>query len=187
MTEPLQRLDLYENPEFDRGASKTKELLWMLVQAWLFSSWLPGSGWRVRLLRTFGARIGRGVVIKQHVTVKFPWKLTVGNHVWIGERVWIDNLAQVTIGKHACISQGAYLCTGSHDWRDPQFTLIARPIQIGMGAWVGARASLAPGAVMEDGAVLAMTALGVGRLASQQIHRPDGTTRPRHKNEKTPV
>lgn len=187
MAEPAQRLDLFENPDFDRGASKLKELLWMLLQAWLFSSWLPGSGWRVRLLRGFGARIGTGVVIKPHVTVKFPWKLAVGDHVWIGERVWIDNLAQVTVGDHACLSQGAYLCTGSHDWTDPRFALIARPIRLGTGSWVGARASLAPGTVLEDGAVLAMTALGRGRLAGQRIHLADGTSRPRHKDGKTPA
>ena len=179
MTDPAQRLDLFANPEFDRGASKPTELLWMLVQAWLFGSWLPGSGWRGRLLRAFGARIGKGGVIKPHVTVKFPWRLEIGDHAWIGEHVWIDNLGEVTIGAQSCLSQGAYLCTGSHDWTDPRFGLIVKPIAIGRGCWVGARATLAPGAKMEDGAVLAMAALGSGLLAGATIHRADGTTRPR--------
>ncbi|MGP6088753.1 WcaF family extracellular polysaccharide biosynthesis acetyltransferase [Antarctobacter jejuensis] len=179
MTDPVQRLDLFENPEFDRGASKLTELLWMMVQGLVFGSWLPGSGWRAKLLRAFGAKIGQGVVIKPHVRVKFPWRLSVGNQVWIGERVWIDNLAQVTIQDHACISQGAYLCTGSHDWTDAKFALITRPITIGQGAWVGARSNVAPGCVLEDGAVLAMGALGSGQLAAMTVYRADGSTRPR--------
>ena len=185
MSKPAMRLDLFSNPEFDRGASRWTELLWMFAQAWLLSSWLPGSGWRVRLLRAFGAKIGQGVVIKPHVRVKFPWRLAVGDHVWLGEDVWIDNLDRVEIGAHSCLSQGAYLCTGSHDWTDPTFSLVTRPIVIGQGCWVGAQASLAPGAVMEDGAVLAMASLGTGRLAGDQIHRGDGLTRPRSQGSTT--
>lgn len=186
MSEPAMRLDLFANPDFDRGASRWTELAWMALQAWLFSSWLPGSGWRVRLLRVFGAEVGKGVVIKPHVTIKFPWRLTVGDHAWIGERVWIDNLDRVTVGAHACISQGAYLCTGSHDWTDRRFALITRPITVGQGAWIGARASVAPGTVLEDGAVLAMGTLGAGQLAARTVHRVDGTTRPRPVVETVP-
>lgn len=181
MTEPnpMMRLDLFSNSEFSRGASRLTELLWILLSGLLVTSWLPGSGWRVWLLRTFGAQIGRGVVVKPGVSVKFPWRLHVGDHVWIGERVWIDNLAEVTIGSHSCVSQGAYLCTGSHDWAEQHFGLVTRPIMIGRGCWVGAFACLAPGTVMEDGAVLSMTALGVGKLMAGRIHRKDGSSQPR--------
>lgn len=183
MTEPMMRLDLFTNPDFDRGAPRWKEMLWLALQGLLFSSWLPGSGWRRHLLRAFGAQIGNGVVIKPRVRVKFPWRLKIGDYSWLGEAVWIDNLAAVTIGSHSCLSQGAYLCTGSHDWSDPQFALLVRPITIGYGCWVSARATLAPGAMMEDGAVLAMGAIGVGRLAGAEIHHADGSTRPRWKKE----
>lgn len=176
---PRMRLDLFANPEFSRGASRMTELLWIIVSGLLFSTWVPGSGWRRKLLTLFGADVGKGVVIKPHVCIKFPWRLTLGDHVWLGERVWIDNLAQVTVGAHSCISQGAYLCTGSHDWADPRFALITRPITIGTGCWIGARATLAPGAVVGDGAVLAMHALGTGHLPAGQIKRADGGTRPR--------
>ncbi|SDL82075.1 WcaF family extracellular polysaccharide biosynthesis acetyltransferase [Aliiruegeria lutimaris] len=179
MNDPAQRLDRFESSNFDRGASKLTEFAWMLTQAWFFGSWLPGSGWRGKILRVFGATIGTGVVIKPRVTIKFPWRLTVGDHVWIGERVWIDNLAHVVLDNHSCISQGAYLCTGSHDWKDQQFGLVTKPINVGPGAWVGARATLAPGAVLEDGAVLAIGALGIGRLAAMTVYRADGTTQPR--------
>lgn len=178
-TGPLMRLDLFENPGFSRGASRWTELAWLVLSALAFSTWLPGSGWRAVLLRGFGATVGQGVVIKPHVTVKFPWRLVLGDHVWIGERVWIDNLDQVTVGAHSCLSQGAYLCTGSHDWSDPRFGLITRPITLGQGCWVGAQANLAPGTVLEDGAILAMGALGQGRLGAGQIRLADGSERVR--------
>ncbi|MEH6836216.1 MULTISPECIES: WcaF family extracellular polysaccharide biosynthesis acetyltransferase [Falsihalocynthiibacter] len=176
---PNMRLDLYENAGFSRGASRLKELAWITLSGVVFNSWLPGSGWRCSLLRAFGARIGRGVVIKSYVAVKFPWRLTVADHVWIGERVWIDNLAEVTIGAHSCISQGVYLCTGTHDWADPRFGLITRPIAIGSGCWLGAGSTLAPGSIVEDGAILAIKALGTGRLAQGQIYLNDGSIKQR--------
>lgn len=179
MTDPRMRLDLFDNSDFDRGASRLTELLWLFVQALLFSSWLPGSVWRRGLLRVFGAKIGRGVIIKPHVSIKFPWRLSVGDHAWIGERVWIDNLDQVTIGAHSCLSQGAFLCTGSHDWSDIKFGLITKPITIGAGCWVGAMASIAPGAELHDGAIIAMSGLGAGTVAPGMIVSNDGDVRVR--------
>ena len=171
---PTMRLDLFRNTKFSRGASRLTELVWLVLSGLLVASWLPGSRWRVWLLRAFGAQIGKNVIIKPHVSVKFPWRLCVGDHVWIGERVWIDNLAPVTIGSHSCLSQDAYLCTGSHDWSDPFFGLIIRPIAVGRGCWIAARATLAPGSVMEDGSVLGMQALGTGKLSRASIRKADG-------------
>lgn len=185
MTDFWMRLDLYENSDFDRGATRWKEFVWVVTQSLLFATWLPGSSWRVIVLRAFGAQVGREVIIKPNVSIKFPWKLQIGDFVWIGERCWIDNLEMVSIGPHSCISQGAYLCTGSHDWGDRNFPLIVKPISIGRGCWVGARANLTPGSVMEDGAVLAMAAMGSGRLAEGTIYLPDGSTKPRRlRNER---
>lgn len=175
----MMRLDTFSNSGFDRGASVWKEAAWVAVCGILFSSWLPGSGWRRLILRAFGAKVGRGVVFKPGVRVKFPWRLEVGERAWIGEDVWIDNLAQVTIGADTCISQAAYLCTGSHDWADSAFPLITRSIRIGSGCWVAARATLAPGAELGDGAVLGMCALGRGHLEGGVIHLADGQCRPR--------
>lgn len=178
------RLDLFNNPDFDRGASQLVELLWIVIQGLFFSSWLPGSAWRCVLLRVFGAQIGWGVVIKPGVNIKFPWRLVVGDYVWIGERVWIDNLDLVTVGAHSCISQGAYLCTGSHNWADDEFGLITKPITIGQSCWVGAFARVAPGCTFENGSVLAMHTLGKGLLQADTIYYSDGTVRPRSVNRK---
>lgn len=137
----------------------------MALQGLLFSSWLPGSRHRIWALRLFGARVGRGVVVKPGVRVKFPWRLTIGEHTWIGEDVWIDNLAPVTIGTQVCVSQGAYLCTGSHDWSSERFELITRPIGIRDCAWIGARAVLGPGVIVGEGAVLTL-----GSTASRPLN-----------------
>lgn len=146
-------LKTFNNISFDRGASLTKQVFWLVTEAILFSSSLPGSVWRRWLLCAFGARVGQGVVIKPRVRIKFPWKLILGNDSWIGENVWIDNLDWVTVGSNSCISQGAYLCTGSHDWSKPTFDLIVKPIVIGEHAWISAFCKVAPGVTVASGSV----------------------------------
>jgi putative colanic acid biosynthesis acetyltransferase WcaF len=107
------------------------------------------------LLGIYGSRIGRGIIIKPRVNIKFPWLLEIGNDVWIGEEVWIDNLAQVTIGNNVCISQGAYLCTGSHDFKKETFDILLGPITIEDGVWVGAKVLVAPGVTLRSHSVIA--------------------------------
>jgi putative colanic acid biosynthesis acetyltransferase WcaF len=154
------RLGSYENGWFTRGRSKIVEALWLCVDALLVSSWVPGSWHRRLVLRLFGARIGRRVSIKPRVRVKFPWRLVVGDDSWLGECVWIDNLERVEIGSNCCLSQGAHLCTGSHDWTRPGFDLIVKPIRIEDGAWIAARAAVGPGVTVGKGGVL-----GLGSVA----------------------
>jgi putative colanic acid biosynthesis acetyltransferase WcaF len=122
------------------------------------------------LLRLFGAHIGKGVDIKPGVRVKFPWRLTVGEYTWIGEDVWIDNLANVTIGSHCCISQAAYLCTGSHDWANSGFDLIINPIDVGNQSWIAARAVVGPGVSIGEGSVLALGSVATRDLAPWSIN-----------------
>lgn len=95
-------------------------------------SWNPSSSLRIRLLRLFGARMGKGVVIKPSVNIKYPWNLSIGDYSWIGENVWIDNLTHVAIGSNVCISQGAMLLCGNHDYKRPTFDLMVKPIVIEM-------------------------------------------------------
>ncbi len=161
----------FNNSGFDRGRSRLVETCWRVIEGLLFNSWLPGSRWRVLLLSLFGASVGEGVVIKPHVRIKFPWKLKVGNHSWIGEDVWIDNLVEVSIGRDCCISQGAYLCTGSHRWDKKSFDLVARPIVINDCCWVGAKSRIAPGVTLEQGAVLALGGVATGDLSAWSVCR----------------
>jgi putative colanic acid biosynthesis acetyltransferase WcaF len=163
-------LSTFHNDDFDRGASRAKEIAWLLVSHLLIAGPIPGSGWRAAILRAFGAQIGAGVVLKPRVRVKFPWRLEVGANSWIGESVWIDNLAVVSIGHDVCISQGAYFCTGSHDWNRSTFDLITVAISIEPHCWVGARAIVAPGTQMQSGAVLGLGAVGRGRLKEWMVY-----------------
>ena len=163
-------LTAFNNSDFDRGAPRAKELVWLVVSALIVAGPVPGSAWRATLLRAFGAKIARGVVLKPRVQIKFPWRLEIGSNAWIGEGTWIDNLAMVRIGRDTCISQGAYLGTGNHDWTSPAFDLVTAPITLEDQCWVGARASVAPGTYMEQGAVLGMGAVGTGRLNSWTIY-----------------
>ena len=149
-------LAIYDNSDFDRGAPRWKEGLWALTRCLFFQNPLPWpSELRVALLRAFGAMVGDGVVIRAGVNISFPWRLNIGDHVWIGEDVGILSLAQVTIESNVCISQRAYLCTGSHDFRRDDFKLKVAPITVRTGSWVAAAVFIAPGVEIGSGALVA--------------------------------
>jgi putative colanic acid biosynthesis acetyltransferase WcaF len=134
---------------FDRGASRLWEYSWILVSLFFFLPPIPlPSGIRVLLLRSFGAKIGSGVIIRHGVNITFPWKLSVGNSVWIGEGAKILNLAPVSIEANCCISQRAFLCTGSHRFSQPTFDLVTKPIEIKEGSWVAAQVFVGPGVII---------------------------------------
>ena len=166
------RLDLYNNDWYQPGGGSVKRLLWYFVNLLVFNHGLfPVSGLKVSILRAFGARVGQGVVIKPTVNIKYPWKLTIGDHVWIGEEVWIDNLDQVTIGDHCCLSQGAMLLCGSHDYTDPRFGLITKPITLETGAWIGAKALVAPGITAKGHSVLSAYSVATRDLEAYTIYQ----------------
>jgi putative colanic acid biosynthesis acetyltransferase WcaF len=140
------KLEVYTTGDFQRGASQWKEALWIAVKTLFFMNPLPWpSPLRVGLLKAFGARIGRGVVVRSHVNITFPWRFEVGDHVWIGEGVEVLSLAPVRIGSDVCISQRAFLCTGSHRFGTPMFDLVTKPITIHDRTWIAAQVFVAPG------------------------------------------
>lgn len=150
-------LDQYTLGSYTPRASYGKQVLWYFLGSPLVRShWLPFSAFKVWLLRCFGATIGQGVRIKPNVQVKFPWQLTVGDYVWLGENVWLDNVAPIILESHVCLSQGVYLCTGNHDWSQPSFQLIAAGIHIQQGSWIAAQAVIGPGVTVGRGAVLCL-------------------------------
>lgn len=161
----------YDNSWYQPGRGRLWQASWFFLGLpVLRSALLPSSGVRVRLLRLFGAQIGNGVVIKPGVHVKYPWHLYVGDDCWIGEDCWIDNLTTVRLGSNVCISQGAYLCTGNHDWTDPAFGLLVAPIRLNDGAWAGARAVLMPGVVLGAGAIAAAGSIVSKDIPDFEIH-----------------
>ena len=148
-------LEKFDNGDFDRGAPKWKELLWWVVRSLFFAPWFPvPSCSKVAWLRIFGAKVGRGVVIRSRVNITFPWRFSCGDHVWIGDEVLILSLAPVALGSNVCISQRAFLCTGSHRFSRETFDLVTRPITIGDGCWIAAQAFVGPGVELPPGTLV---------------------------------
>jgi putative colanic acid biosynthesis acetyltransferase WcaF len=159
------RLDNYTTGNYTPGASLLVQLLWYYIGDLIVRNRiLPSSAFKVLVLRSFGAKMGQGIRIKPGLRVKFPWRLDIGNYCWLGENAWLDNLAPITLGDHVCLSQEVYLCTGNHDWNDPDFALQVAPIAIESGSWIAARAVVGPGVHIGQGAVL-----GLGSVASRSL------------------
>jgi putative colanic acid biosynthesis acetyltransferase WcaF len=158
-------LSSYTSGGYDPGRPLAVRLAWWFVSLALFESgWFLLTRAKPAILRWFGARIGRNVTIKPHVRIKHPWMLSIGDHVWIGQESWIDNLASVQIGSHVCVSQRAYLCTGSHDASRRGFDLVVRPITLGDGAWVGAAAIVLGGVTVGANAIV-----GAGAVVTRDV------------------
>ena len=127
-----------QNKEISGGNNFFKKILWFYVSALFFqSNFFPVSKLKVFLLRLFGAKVGKGVNIKPMVYIKFPWRLEIGSHVWIGEKVWIANEALVKIGSHVCISHECLIMTGGHNFKKKYVDMCANPITIEDGVWLG--------------------------------------------------
>ena len=154
MTELID-LSRFDNSDFDRGASRFKEILWVFFRGLFFLPSFPiPTAVRVWLLRCFGARIGKSVVIRSRVNITFPWRLEIGDFVWIGEEVLILCLADVKIGANVCISQRAFLCTGSHNFSKSTFDLLTQPITIHDHSWIAATAFVGPGSNVPQGTLV---------------------------------
>jgi putative colanic acid biosynthesis acetyltransferase WcaF len=149
------RLDRFDSRHgLKRGRSRPVEATWYFLKIIFFVSSFPWPYYiKAVVLRLYGARIGNGLVIKPRVNIHFPWKLELGDHVWIGEDSFILNLEPITIGSHSCISQRVFLCTGNHNFRDPHFSYLNAPIIIGSGVWIGAGVIVCPGVSIGDESV----------------------------------
>jgi putative colanic acid biosynthesis acetyltransferase WcaF len=165
-------LSKYNNSWYNPGASKIKILVWYFTNVLFFINPLnPVSGLKVFLLKLFGAKMGKGVVIKPNVNIKYPWLLEVGDYTWIGEKVWIDNLAKVTIGKNCCLSQGAMLLCGNHNYKKSTFDLIVKPITLEDGAWVGALSVVCPGVTLKSHAILTVHSVATETLEAFSLYK----------------
>lgn len=154
------------------GAGKLKQLCWYFVNIFFFKNSINiSSGLKVFLLKSFGAKIGNGVVIKPNVNIKYPWKLYIGNHSWIGEACWIDNLSDVIIGNHVTLSQGALLLTGSHDHTKTSFDFISLPIQLQDGVWIGAKAVVFGGVTCHSHSILGINSVAEADLGNYTIYK----------------
>ncbi len=167
----FQELNTYNNKWYNPGGNSLKRTLWYFTNAIFFKSFFPFYGIKVFILRLFGASVGKGVVIKPYVNIKYPWHLTIGNHVWIGEEVWIDNLAPINIGNNVCLSQGAMLLCGNHDYKLPTFDLIVKEIVLENAVWIGAKAIVCPGVRVGEGTILTVGSIANFHLKPNKIYK----------------
>ena len=139
------------------------------------------SSFKTKLLKLFGAKMGTNVVIKPNVNIKYPWFLTIADDSWIGESVWIDNLAQVNIGKNVVLSQNAYLLTGSHDYKKETFDLILGEITLEEGVWIGAKAVVCPNVTGFSHSVLAVGSVTTHNMEAYTIYQGNPAVKKRER------
>lgn len=165
------RLDTFDNGWYKPG-SKFKILFWMLCSRLFIYTTIPWPLFFKRgVLRLFGASIGKGLVIKPKVQIKYPWLLVVGDYCWIGEYVWIDNLAKVELGSHVCLSQGAMLLTGNHDYKKESFDLLVGEIKLNDGVWLGAQSVVCPNTIAEENSLLTVGSVATKLLEKNTIYQ----------------
>lgn len=156
----------------DRGAGKLKEITWYFVKVIFFLSAIPyPNSWKRTLLKLFGAKVGQGVIIKPRVNIHFPWKLVIGDHVWIGEEAFLLNFELLTIGNNVCISQRAFLCGGNHDFRVPHMPYRNGPIMLMDGCWIGASAFIAPGIIVGADSIITAGTVVTASVGENGIYK----------------
>ena len=136
--------------------NKAARALWQLAYVMLFRP-TPNIlfwEWRVRLLRGFGAKVGKHCKIRSSATIWAPWNLELGDYVSIGQKAQIYCVDKIIVCTKVCISQGAYLCTASHNIYHKDNPLITAPIHIESFAWVAADAFVGMGVTIGEGAVV---------------------------------
>jgi putative colanic acid biosynthesis acetyltransferase WcaF len=154
----------------DRGAGKAKEMLWYLVKMLFFLTAFPfPSNLKRKLLVIFGAKVGKNVVIKPRINIHFPWKLEIGDDVWIGEEACLLNFEPLKIGNNVCISQRAFLCGGNHDYKISSMPYRTGPITLEDGCWVGAQCFVAPNVVIGTDCVVSACSVVTNSLPENSI------------------
>lgn len=161
---------LHGGSSFSLG-NRAYRAIW--IMAWYcLASWNPPIcfGWRNFLLRLFGARVGKGARVYGSARIWAPANLVLGAGATIGPQVNIYSIGPVSIGENAIISQGAHICTGTHDIDDPHFQLIARGVTIGAKAWIAAEALIGPGVKIGTNAVLGARGVAFKDLAPDTVY-----------------
>lgn len=161
---------------YDKGRGVLAQAVWVGLQGTVFTRvWCPNRV-RIALLRAFGAQIGEGVLIRHRVRIQWPWKLAIGDNSWVGSDVELYNLDRITIGNDVCISQQAYVCTGSHDRRSPTFEFDNAPIVLEDGVWLCARSTVLRGVTVGANSTVAATALVTRDVPPNSVVVPPPST-----------
>lgn len=165
------RLDIAANRRSIKWSRKELggRVLWALTYPFFALSPRPLWRWRRALLRLFGAQIGREVHIYPSVRIAIPWNLTIGDQTAIGERAILYSLGAITIAERVTVSQGAHLCAGTHDYRDPAMPLLKPPIAIDSEAWICADAFVGPGVRIGSRAIVGARCVVTKDVAADAI------------------
>lgn len=155
MLREYQKISLFQLPKGFRGRSVVVVQLWWIVQSTLFAlSPQFMYGWRRFLLKLFGAKVGQGVLIRPSARVTYPWKVVIGDWVWVGDYAELYSLGPIEIGSNVVVSQRAYLCAASHDYTSSSFDMLAKKIVIEDEVWIAADVFVAPGITLGRGALV---------------------------------
>lgn len=151
----MQDLNLFRLPPGFRGRPAWFVQLWWLVQSTIFS-FSPQFmyGFRRFILRLFGAKIGKNVLIRPSARVTYPWKVSIGDRAWVGDDAVLYSLGEITIGADSVVSQRCYVCAGGHDHLTPGFDIYGKKVDIGKEVWIATDVFVAPGVKIGDGAVI---------------------------------
>lgn len=151
----IQNLKTFKLPKNFRGRNAVFVQLWWMVQAFLFKNSPQFTyGWRRFLLRLFGAKVGKKVIIRPTAKITYPWKVSIGDYSWIGDDVVLYSLGEIEIGENVVISQKSYICTGSHDYLKEDFTIFAKKITIEDECWLATDVFVAPGVTIKKRTVV---------------------------------
>jgi len=178
----VQDLRNFRLPPNFRGRPAWFVQLWWIVQATLFR-WSPqfAYGWRRWLLQRFGAKLGKGVLIRPTAEITYPWKLTIGDWSWVGDCVTLYTLGEITIGDNTVVSQHSYICSASHDYAVATFDIYDSPVHIESEVWIAAGTFVAPGVRVGRGAVVGARSVVLSDVPSMMIcvGHPAKAIRPR--------
>ena len=175
-TLPRRSLAAGRQCSYDKRRGILAQALWVAVnELVVIKVWCPNR-LRCNILRWFGARIGRDVLIRHRVRVHWPWNLTVGDDSWIGTDVELYNLDDIVVGSDVCISQHTYLCTGSHDRFSAVFDFDNGPIVVEDGAWICARSTILRGVTIGANTVVGATCVITDDVPPNSIVRPPTPT-----------
>ena len=166
----IQNLKSFNNSDYNPGSS-IKIAFWNIFLEIFFNTFIPYPSYlKCIILKIFGAKIGNRVIIKPRVRIKYPWLLSIASDVWIGESVWIDNLDNVIIEENVCLSQGAIIMCGSHNYKKSTFNLITRPIKIESESWICTKSIVLQGVVCKRGSILTASSVAKSNLEEYSIY-----------------
>jgi len=166
----IQNLSKFKSKKYRKNI--IIRMVWYIVNIFVLKSPIfTNYQFTINILKLFGAKVGKNIVIKPNINIKYPWNLTIGDNSWIGEGVWIDNIDEIIIGKNVCISQGVYLVSAGHNYRKESFNLVTKKIVIENGVWLGAKSIVAPGVRCKEGSILSLGSVARNDLESNYIYQ----------------